>query len=488
MKKLLVCLAMLPLFGCAGSTPETAQKSAIRDIPVTSKSPEAIDHFQKGRTLFENQRPAEAAAELDQALKLDADFASARALHGTATPGADGVKELEQAATQASSLPEPERVYIDALLAGRQGDLAKNTQTWTRLTELAPDDEHAHEGLGMALYFQMKDADAAAAFQKATSLSPQAGSPLNMLGYAYLRQGKADEAIDAFKRYVSAMPNEPNPQDSLAEALMAGGQLTEAEAGFRKAAEMSPQFWGAWEGVAYAKFFEGDWTGGREALVKSREAAPRPADRMASDEMSAWASLAERKIPEALKKLDAAEKSADAQPAEVATINLDRAFVLLDAARYRDALTAISNALNLADNGKLPPFATRNTRRLGLALRAVAEGKMGDAAAAQKTVAALEQESSTRPDDPLFQSSLHLARGMLALAQSDASGAKAHFAQCLGTDVYCRWQEVIAAEKAGDRAGADAAKAELLRVYRRDPVYLYVRSRLAKPAAAQTSS
>ena len=35
---------------------------------------------------------------------------------------------------------------------------------------------------------------------------------------------------------------------------------------------------------------------------------------------------------------------------------------------------------------------------------------------------------------------------MLALAQSDAAGAKAHFAQCLSTDVYCRWQEVVAAD------------------------------------------
>ena len=488
MKKLLVCLAMLPLFGCAASTPETAQKSATRDIPITSKSPEAIDHFRKGQTLFENSRRPEAAAELDQALKLDPDFASARALHGAATPGADGVKELEQAATQASSLPEPERVYIEALLVGRQGDVAKNTQTWTRLTELAPDAWRAHQGLGMALFFQMKDADAAAEFEKAISLSPEAGSAFNMLGYAYLRQGKADEAIDAFKRYVGAMPNEPNPQDSLAEALMAGGQLKEAEAGFRKAAEISPQFWIAWEGVAYSKFFAGDWAGGREALVKSREGAPRGADRIASDEMSAWASLAERKIPEALKELDAAEKSADAQATDVATINLDRAVVLLDAARYRDAVAAISTALNLADNGKLPPFASKNTRQLGLALRSVAEGKMGDAAAAQKTVAALEQESSARPEDPLLQSSLHLARGMLALAQSDAAGAKAHFAQCLNVDVYCRWQEVLAAEKAGDRAGADAARAELLRVYRRDPIYLYVRSRLPKPAASRTTA
>src|SRR2546427_312418 len=276
MKKLLVCLAMLPLFGCAGTPPETAQRSATRDIPVPSKSPEAIDHFEKGRTLFENQRPAEAAAELDQALKLDADFALARALHGAATPGAEGVKELEQAATQSSSLPEPERVYIEALLAGREGDVAKNTQTWTRLTELAPDDWHAHQGLGMALYFQMKDADAAAAFQKATSLGPQAGSALNMLGYAYLRQGKADEAIAAFKGYVSAMPNEPNPQDSLAEALMAGGKFTEAEAGFRKAAEISPQFWIAWEGVAYSKFFAGDWVGSRLFEVLRRRLGRRP--------------------------------------------------------------------------------------------------------------------------------------------------------------------------------------------------------------------
>ena len=105
MKKLLTCLGMLTLSACAGSTPDSAQKSASRDIPITSTSPEAIDHFQKGRTLVENQRPAEAVAELDEALKLDANFASARALHGMATPGAAGVKELEQAVSMASLGP-----------------------------------------------------------------------------------------------------------------------------------------------------------------------------------------------------------------------------------------------------------------------------------------------------------------------------------------------------------------------------------------------
>jgi len=65
MRRLLVGLAMLSLVGCSnGNTADTAQKAASREIPVTSKSPEAIAHFQQGRMLVENQRAAEAAADL----------------------------------------------------------------------------------------------------------------------------------------------------------------------------------------------------------------------------------------------------------------------------------------------------------------------------------------------------------------------------------------------------------------------------------------
>ena len=57
------------------------------------------------------------------------------------------------------------------------------------------------------------------------------------------------------------------------EALLGAGKFAEAETAFRKALELSPQFWNAHEGIAFAKFYAGDWAGGREALTAAKGAA-----------------------------------------------------------------------------------------------------------------------------------------------------------------------------------------------------------------------
>src|SRR5205823_3033694 len=68
MKRLLVSLATLSLVACSGTTPAEPPKPA--EIPITSKSPQAIDHFKKGRDLAENLRLPEAGQAMDEALKL----------------------------------------------------------------------------------------------------------------------------------------------------------------------------------------------------------------------------------------------------------------------------------------------------------------------------------------------------------------------------------------------------------------------------------
>jgi len=60
---------------------------------------------------------------------------------------------------------------------------------------------------------------------------------------------------------------------------------------------------------------------------------------------------------------------------------------------------------------------------------------------------------------------MHFGRGLLAVASGDSAGARAHFDQCSRTDEWCKWEGVLAAEKAGDKAGATAARDTLLKLY-----------------------
>ncbi len=78
---------------------------------------------------------------------------------------------------------------------------------------------------------------------------------------------------------------------------------------------------------------------------------------------------------------------------------------------------------------------------------------------------------------------MHYGRGVLAVAKGDAAGARGHFNQCSIEDELCKWQGIVAAEKAGETASAAIARDQLLKNYARDPLHLIVRSRLT-PAAS----
>jgi predicted Zn-dependent protease len=491
MKALGVLLVECGITGCSGGGTQSPQPSAATDAPnttisLTSKSPEAVEHLKKGELLLVNVRGAEAAAEFAEALKLDPDFTLAHAAHGQATPGPQGLKELEAATASATALPEAERTLIQGMLASRQNEVAKAREAFTKVTQLAPGDWRGHYLLGTLLLGNEDYATAIPALRKAIELEPAAGGANNMLGYAFLRQGDADGAITAFTDYTRALPQEPNPQDSLGEALLAAGKFKEAEAAFLKAVELSPQFFAAYDGLAYAKYYAGDSAGALDALAKEKTTATRAVDKLGADETRAVMLIAQKKTAEGLALYSDVEKMSDAMPT-VVLVPAHRALLLVELGRAREAMPIIEAALKRADAADLPPALARTLRQQALSARIAAEASTNNAEAAQQTAMTLEQQASQHPDDASAQSAMHFGMGMAAMAKKDYAGARGHFEKCLAADFYCRMQIVTAAEKAGDTSDAAAARATLLKLYLRDPGGLWVRVRLQGSTAKLTT-
>jgi tetratricopeptide (TPR) repeat protein len=487
MKSLSLVFVLATGLTACGSPPPAATATAPATttgatITPTTSSPEALAHFRKGEVLFDNLRIAEASAEFEQALKLDANFQLAHALHGLSTPGPEGLQEIEAAAAAAAGLAEPERLLVEGAAATRRGDFAKAVAAYERVTVLAPGEWRGFFALGQEQLNGQKLAEASAALKKAAELNPGAGGVQNMLGYAALRQGDATGAIAAFEQYARIMPQEPNPQDSLGEALLAAGRFKEAEAAFQKALAISPEFWAAHEGIAYARLYAGDWKGGREALAQAKAAATRVTDQLGIDDELAAVAVAQRDSKGALAILDAMEKTTSARPSDIAIVPVRRAQVFNDGGRYREALAPAAAALATADGGHVTSGLARNLRRQALRARIVAESGLRDVAAATTTAGALDKGAADAPDDPFAQTAMHFGQGMLALAKGDTAGARTHFAQCSPDDQGCAWQAVVTAEKAGDTAGAASARALALKTWLRDPVHLVVRTRLSVPA------
>src|SRR5262249_30444344 len=129
--------APTPTAGATSPEPALAAATSTQaTIPITSKSPQAIDEFKQGRELFENLRPAEALEHFKKAIEIDSGFAQAHAYMGFLVPGSEGSAELDKALQLAQNLPEAERIAVEAMVAGRRGDDAKVAELEKKLVQL----------------------------------------------------------------------------------------------------------------------------------------------------------------------------------------------------------------------------------------------------------------------------------------------------------------------------------------------------------------
>jgi hypothetical protein len=114
-------------------------------MTLTVEKPETEAALSRGRTLVDNVRIPEAMEQFSAALKLEPNAPIVIALHAFGVPGPKGKAELERAHELAKrkGIPEPERMYIELLLAQRSGDEKRARALVFKLTELLPGDFRA---------------------------------------------------------------------------------------------------------------------------------------------------------------------------------------------------------------------------------------------------------------------------------------------------------------------------------------------------------
>ena len=484
MRALPIVVASLAIVACSESKSQqqdSASATTTAMITMTSKSPEAVEHLKKGEVLLVNIRTSEAAAEFEQALKLDPDFILAHAYHGQATPGPAGLRELESAANAASTLPEGERTLIQGILATRQGESAKARDAYATLTTLVPGDWRGHYLLGTQ---NVGDENYAAAV-------PSCARPWN-----WIRPQGAPTTCSATRRCDKVTPKPPSRHSPSMPVRCRKSQMRKTHlarrssrpAGLRKpkphfARPSSSQQGSSLPGKASRtrSTYSGDAAAALDAVKREKEAAVQPNDKLGSDRLRAVMTLAKKRTAEGLTLYSDLEKMIDALPT-VAFVPVERAGLLVELGRAREAMPIVAAALKRADSGELPAGLSRNLRQQALRVRVAAEAAMNNAQDAEATAMELQQLASQRKDDVNAQSAMRFGLGMAAMAKRDYAGARSHFEQCLTSDEICRLQIVMAATKAGDKAGAEAARAAILKLYIRSPAHVWIRARLQDDA------
>jgi tetratricopeptide (TPR) repeat protein len=450
-------------------------------VTIESKNVQAVALYKEALDLRDNWHTAEASDAAKRALALDPSFAQAKAIASMMVPGKDGVRMLEEAVTAAAALPVPVQLELQALLLLRQRESTKAIEIYRQVIALAPKDWRPHYRLAIALGDEQHDAEAITMLKRCIEIDPKAGPPYGQLGGMYFDNlATRDEGIALYKKYVEVAPQESTAYDFLGQIELALGHLPEAEKALRQAVAMGKPI--SYNQLSYTRFYQRDWTGGREALAKGIAAVPSPLLQFDFRRSMFWSYLAQGNAA-------AAHTAATDYQAAAKQLNLSspalfaelmHAFVDLEMGKPKDSITRIQIVRAAVTSGAgLDPGFVKRMGNQSAGWLVVSYSRSGDLISAKRVLAELEVSVAASPGDYRSEQFLHLGQAEFALANKDTKAADVAFAACSGGQFdelgpYCEYQRALLLDANGDKPTAAALKAKIVSTPNPDGRYMYL--------------
>ena len=405
------------LLGCSNSGTTDAQKK----VPITTASKKALKEYLKGRDLQEKLRATDARAHFAAAANLDPSFARAYVgLANTAPTATDFFDALRRATACAGQVSEGERYMIRALEAGVNGRPEEQLQNLTALVQAYPDDERAHNLLGLFYQGRQEWPQAAALFRRATEINPKFSQPYNQLGYALRFMEDYAGAEKAFTTYIKLIPDEPNPYDSYAELLMKMGRFRESIVQYEKALSLNPNFANSYIGIGNDYIFLGEPIQARNSFTKLGFIARNDGEKRTAHLWAAISYLHEGNTAKALEEVgrqyDIALKGEDrfAMAGDLGLI----AEILLEAGRTDEAEAKFAESLEMAQSAIVTADVKEAARRNDLFDKARIALKRKDFAVAAARAEQYRAQVEARKI-PFEVRQSHELLGMIALEKGD---------------------------------------------------------------------
>jgi eukaryotic-like serine/threonine-protein kinase len=227
--------------------PASQQPQKGPEIEQTSTSNiEAYRHYQQGVDYFRRYLTDDSIRELQEAVRLDPQFALAYLLLeqnyfviGDQRSQAEVSAKVEQLQ---SHLPRYDQLALQVLLAGRSGDQEATLNARRALVSEFPRSTEDRGTFASVLDYDGKPQEALDILKQGLALDPKDESLLNFETYAQAKVGDINDALAADDTYISVRPGDPNPYDTRGDALFIVGRDDDAIAAYRKALELKPDF------------------------------------------------------------------------------------------------------------------------------------------------------------------------------------------------------------------------------------------------------
>lgn len=448
----------------AGATSEEAAAAAA--LPLTTESAEARNHFVAGQRALDMGRPDDARPHFEQAVAADPEFAMAYfGLAGAANSVESFRENLDLASAHAAHASEIERLRIDGMKAGFEGDLDTRMTMATRLTAAAPESPRAWMDLAAVQSGAGDEEAARSSLEKAIAADPDFAPAHLTLAASHLFVEPLDAA--AAQRHaehaVELEPDEAVTHDVLGDAYRAQGMLEEAAAEYGRTAELDPASGNGYQQRGHVHTFLGDYEQARAdydaaiEIEKGKNAAP------SFGVYRALVSVHEGDAAAAVDELDALIDRIDEMgiPGARGQKLFARA-TLIQIALHEGMLdraeAAIEAQAALLDEQAAAVGTEAARRNLG-AIKSLNRGWLaarrgdldGAVAAAEEARATLEPGT-----DPERYEPVHELLGFVSLQRGDADEAVQHYEQADPDDIYTTYHHALALEAAGRADEASA--------------------------------
>ena len=216
------------------------------DKRVTTTSNETYEHYLAGTEWMENFYFRQAMEELEQAVKLDSNFAMAQASLAQVYASRGFTKKFEEmkvtALANRSFVSHREQLQLDIFKAQWEGRLDEAFTLTQDFLRQFPEDQDALTTMAYQEFAREHYEESLALFQSVLKINPRYAPAFNMIGYLNFYLGRYDEALAMLDKYIELSREQANPHDSRGEILHSVGRYEEAIAEFRQAFNINPDF------------------------------------------------------------------------------------------------------------------------------------------------------------------------------------------------------------------------------------------------------
>ena len=437
----------------------------VKDIPVTTSSPQALESFKKGQYLVDVGRTQEATDVLNQAVAKDPTFSYAYLNLAISGASAEEFKQnLDLAMKNIAGKSDGEKGLIEVNQTFLTNDAGKRMKLSKELTQKYPGSPRAWLNLGFSQASLNEHVAARESFQKAMGLDPKLVAVHFALGFSYLFNDPRDfnQAQKFMQSAIDLNPKEAKGYENLGDVYRAKNELQKAGDSYSKAVSIDPTLGVAILKKGHINSFLGRYEEARRDYDTSLATA-KEANKVFYANFRAFTSIYAGNPAAAVKELNQIAASADQQNVPKDQIGNAKVGTLTN------SITAALHSNMIADSEKilasLKTETDKNNQGVGdadftrqqNAIVVLFESELAARKGDYKTATAKAEENKKmmeKDDNPRKLEGYYRMLGLIELLQKNYAKAVEHYKKSDLTNIYNKYQYALALEGAGNRAEA----------------------------------